>query len=74
MLRFLAKRSPLMFGKVLPAGIGAAIGGYGNRTLGKRTIANAHQAFGPAPLVWHTPVVIDADPLPALDKRREGRQ
>ncbi|MFF3566205.1 hypothetical protein [Nocardia jiangxiensis] len=73
-LRFLAKRSPLMFGKVLPAGIGAAIGGFGNRTLGKQTIANAHRAYGPAPLVWHTPVVIDADPLPALDQLREEPQ
>ncbi|MGF6883361.1 hypothetical protein ABIA39_004979 [Nocardia sp. GAS34] len=69
-LRFLAERSPLMFGKVLPAGIGAAIGGFGNRTLGKRTIANARGAFGPAPLAWPTPLVIDADPLPALDNRK----
>lgn len=71
-LRFLAKRSPLMFGKVLPAGVGAAIGGFGNRALGKKTIANAHRAFGPAPLVWHTPVVIDADPPPALDAQGGG--
>ncbi len=73
-LRFLAERSPMMFGKVLPAGIGAAIGGFGNRQLGKRTIGNARQAFGPAPLVWQTPTVIDVDPLPALDDREDGRQ
>jgi len=70
-LRFLAERSPLMFGKVLPAGIGAAIGGFGNRALGKRTIANAHRAFGPAPLAWPAPLIIDADPLPTLDNRRK---
>lgn len=72
-LRFLAERSPLMFGKVMPAGIGAAIGGFGNRALGKRTIANAHNAFGPPPLAWPAPFVIDADPLPALDVRRESQ-
>jgi hypothetical protein len=71
-LRFLAERSPLMFGKILPAGIGAAIGGFGNRAFGKKTIENAHRAFGPAPLVWQTPIVIDAEPLPSLDRRKDG--
>ncbi|MEU6564792.1 hypothetical protein [Nocardia nova] len=68
-VQFIAKRSALMFGKVLPAGIGAAIGGFGNRTIGKGVIGNARKAFGPAPQRW--PVrgaVVDADPLPALDR------
>ncbi|MFE3541907.1 hypothetical protein ACFXK0_02910 [Nocardia sp. NPDC059177] len=66
--RFITKRAALMAGKILPAGIGAAIGGAGNRALGKATIDNAHKAFGPAPARWATPLhnVIDADPLPAL--------
>ncbi|KAF0846203.1 hypothetical protein [Nocardia caishijiensis] len=66
--RFITKRAALMAGKVLPAGIGAAIGGAGNRALGKATIENSHKAFGPAPALWPTPLhnVIDADPLPAL--------
>ncbi|MFE9785425.1 hypothetical protein ACFYO7_08595 [Nocardia salmonicida] len=68
MKRFITKRVALMAGKVLPAGIGAAIGGAGNRALGKVTIENAHKAFGPAPARWPTPLhnVIDADPLPAI--------
>jgi hypothetical protein len=67
-VQFITKRSALMFGKVLPAGIGAAIGGFGNRALGKAVITNAHQAFGPAPLIWSAePLIVDADPLPALD-------
>ncbi|WP_062995317.1 hypothetical protein [Nocardia mikamii] len=69
-VQFITKRSMLMFGKVLPAGIGAAIGGFGNRALGKNVIANAHKAFGPAPMRWSGGTahgtVIDADPLPAL--------
>ncbi|RDI68621.1 hypothetical protein [Nocardia pseudobrasiliensis] len=66
-VQFLAKRSALMVGKVIPAGIGAAIGGFGNRALGKTVIANAHGAFGAAPRSWRGPLVIDADPLPSLD-------
>ncbi|MFJ1457761.1 hypothetical protein [Nocardia wallacei] len=73
-VQFIAKRSALMFGKVLPAGIGAAVGGFGNRALGKSTIANARKAFGPAPVTWPGPVVIDADPLPALGNDATGQQ
>lgn len=67
--RFITKRAALMAGKILPAGIGAAIGGAGNRALGKVTIDNARKAFGPAPAFWPSPLypVIDADPLPAID-------
>ncbi|RJO80017.1 hypothetical protein D5S18_01860 [Nocardia panacis] len=67
-VRFLTKRMALAAGKILPAGIGAVIGGFGNRALGKTTIANARKAFGPAPATWPAgELVIDADPLPALD-------
>ncbi|MQY28643.1 hypothetical protein [Nocardia aurantia] len=69
-VQFVAKRSALMVGKVIPAGIGAAIGGFGNRALGKRVIENAHKAFGPAPARWPDPLVIDAEPLPPLDESR----
>ncbi|MFD3702684.1 hypothetical protein ACFWUP_06010 [Nocardia sp. NPDC058658] len=71
MKRFITKRVALMAGKVLPAGIGAAIGGAGNRALGKVTIENAQKAFGPPPALWLTPLhnVIDADPLPAIGSK-----
>ncbi|MFC4375351.1 hypothetical protein ACFO5K_14720 [Nocardia halotolerans] len=71
--RFITKRAALMAGKVLPAGIGAAIGGAGNRALGKGTIDNARKAFGPPPAVWPAGLhnVIDADPLPALGTATE---
>ncbi|MGS2806252.1 hypothetical protein [Nocardia sp. MW-W600-9] len=74
--RFITKRAALMAGKILPAGIGAAIGGVGNRALGKMTIDNAHKAFGLAPAFWPSPLhpVIDADPLPAIDAATAKKQ
>ncbi|MEU5841804.1 hypothetical protein [Rhodococcus sp. NPDC047139] len=67
--RYLAKRSPLLIGKLVPAGIGAAIGGVGNRALGKRTIQNARDAFGPPPPAWPDarPVLPLNGEVPALD-------
>ncbi|MFE4462972.1 hypothetical protein ACFROC_36920, partial [Nocardia tengchongensis] len=67
MVQFIAKRGALMVGKVIPAGIGAAIGGFGNRALGRRTVDNARKAFGAPPLTWPQPMIVDADPLTALD-------
>ncbi|NNH69756.1 hypothetical protein HLB23_07730 [Nocardia uniformis] len=67
LVQFITKRSALMLGKVLPAGIGAAIGGFGNRALGHRLIDNSRQAFGPAPLAWPRPLIIEADPLTAIE-------
>ncbi|MET9028318.1 hypothetical protein ABZW96_22240 [Nocardia sp. NPDC004168] len=68
-IRFITKRAALMAGKVLPAGIGAVIGGAGNRALGKATITNARKAFGPPPTTWPVDrhLVIEADPLTAID-------
>ncbi|WP_431956863.1 hypothetical protein [Nocardia lijiangensis] len=53
----MAKRSVLAFGRVLPAGIGAIVGATGNRVLAETVIANARNAFGPAPTGW---AVLDA--------------
>ncbi|MCA0159172.1 hypothetical protein LB823_23485 [Tsukamurella sp. M9C] len=52
--RFLAKKSPLILGKLLPAGIGAVVGAGGNRVLGKGVIKNSRTAFGPVPATWPT--------------------
>ena len=66
--RYAAKRGALAFGKIVPAGIGAVIGGVGNRALGKGVITNARDAFGPPPPRWpFTDVIIDADPFPAVE-------
>ncbi|GAB0105848.1 hypothetical protein JMUB6875_48300 [Nocardia sp. JMUB6875] len=74
LVQFIAKRSALMVGKIIPAGIGAAIGGFGNRALGHGVIDNARKAFGAPPLTWPQPLVIDADPLPAVEPPVKDRQ
>ena len=47
--RYTLRRGALMFGKMLPIGIGAVIGGVGNRMAGKKIVNNARQAFGTPP-------------------------
>jgi hypothetical protein len=61
--RFALKRGAIAFGKMLPMGIGAVIGGGGNRLMGKKMIDNARKAFGPAPARW--PVALHV--LPAAN-------
>ncbi len=67
-VRFITKRAALMAGKVVPAGIGAVIGGVGNRALGKATVKNARKAFGPAPAYFPDEMVIDAKVPPGLEQ------
>nr|WP_206038137.1 hypothetical protein [Rhodococcus sp. HNM0569] len=50
--KYAARRSALVLGKLVPAGIGAAIGGAGNRAIGKSIVRNSRDAFGPAPARW----------------------
>jgi hypothetical protein len=50
--RYTVRRGALMFGKMLPVGIGAVVGGTGNRLVGKKIVRNARQAFGPPPTRW----------------------
>ncbi len=50
--RYAVRRGALMFGKMLPVGIGAAIGGAGNRMVGKKIVRNARRAFGAPPARW----------------------
>jgi hypothetical protein len=50
--RFTVKRGVLVFGKLLPVGIGGAVGAVGNRLAGKKIVRNARMAFGPPPARW----------------------
>ncbi|MBW0014924.1 hypothetical protein [Mycobacterium sp.] len=57
MLRFVVKRytvrrGAMMFGKMLPVGLGAVVGGAGNRMAGKKIVRNAREAFGTPPTRW----------------------
>ncbi|WP_445170741.1 hypothetical protein ACTXG7_22105 [Mycolicibacterium sp. Dal123E01] len=64
--RYTLKRTAMAFGKMLPVGIGAAVGGGGNRMMGKKIVNNARTAFGPAPTRW--PVSLHL--LPAIEPGR----
>jgi len=70
--KYAIKRTAMAFGKMLPVGIGAAIGGGGNRLMGKKIIDNARKAYGPAPARW--PVTLHVLPaveeLPAIEDPR----
>lgn len=50
--RYTLKRGAMAFGKLLPVGIGALVGGVGNRVMGKKIVANAAKAFGAPPPRW----------------------
>jgi len=64
--RYTLKRGAIAFGKLLPVGIGAVVGGVGNRLMGKKIVANARKAFGNPPPRWPTSLLV----LPGPDERR----
>jgi hypothetical protein len=72
--KFAIKRTAMAFGKMLPVGIGAAVGGGGNRMMGKKILENARKAFGPAPARWPGTlrVVTAIEELPAIEQSQSG--
>jgi hypothetical protein len=50
--KYALKRGAIAFGKMLPVGVGAVIGGVGNRAMGKKIVSNARSAFGAPPARW----------------------
>ncbi len=50
--RYTVRRSALVFGKLLPVGIGIVVGAVGNYLAGKKIVRNAHWAFGAPPARW----------------------
>jgi hypothetical protein len=55
---FAAREGASIIGRVVPFGVGAAIGGVGNHLLGRKIIESSRTAFG------EPPIVIAARPLP----------
>jgi hypothetical protein len=45
----LRRQGSALFGRALPFGIGAVVGGAGNLMMGRAVAANAREAFGPMP-------------------------
>lgn len=62
--RYTLKRGAIAFGKLLPVGIGAVVGGVGNRMMGKKIVAHAHKAFGNPPARWPSPLHLLPAPRP----------
>lgn len=56
--RYALKRGAIAFGKMLPMGIGAVIGGGGNRFMGRKIVRNARNAFGPPPARWPVSLLV----------------
>ena len=62
--RYTLKRGAMAFGKLLPVGVGAVVGGVGNRLMAKKIIANAHQAFRNPPDRWPATLHLLPPPRP----------
>ena len=62
--RYTLKRGAMAFGKLLPVGVGAVVGGVGNRLMAKKIIANAHMAFGNPPARWPSTLHLLPAPRP----------
>ncbi|MGD9620267.1 MAG: hypothetical protein AB7G47_08765 [Mycolicibacterium sp.] len=62
--RYTLKRGAIAFGKMLPVGIGAVVGGVGNRMMGKKIIGHARAAFGSPPTRWPSPLHLLPAPPP----------
>jgi hypothetical protein len=50
--KYTVRRGALLFGKLLPVGLGVVVGAVGNYLAGKKTIRNASRAFGAPPARW----------------------
>jgi len=62
--RYTLKRGAIAFGKLLPVGIGAVVGGVGNRMMGKKIVGHARTAFGNPPPRWPSQLVLLPAPRP----------
>ncbi|MFC5337171.1 hypothetical protein [Leucobacter denitrificans] len=73
-LKQLAKKGTAsVIGKVIPYGVGAVIGGTGNRLLGGRIVKNSRRTFGPAPLYFPFELAEVAPKVPAKVRRAERK-
>jgi F0F1-type ATP synthase membrane subunit c/vacuolar-type H+-ATPase subunit K len=54
--RYTVRRGALLFGKMLPVGIGALVGAIGNYLAGKKIVRNARRAYGAPPARWPSPL------------------
>ena len=72
--RFAANTGAGAVGRLVPFGIGAAIGGTGNLILGRRVVAASRTAFGPPPMAFPEALAIAPKPPREPRKPREPKK
>ncbi len=71
--RFAATQGANALGRVIPFGVGAAIGGTGNHLLGRKVVAASRTAFGPAPAMFPAELAVTVRP-PAAPRAPGSRR
>lgn len=57
--RFIARQTGALFGRALPFGVGAVVGGGANLAMAKQVIAATREAFGPLPATFPEELAAD---------------
>lgn len=70
--KMLATQGASMLGRLVPFGIGAAVGGFGNRFLGKKVVEAASLAFGSLPTTIPGQLVSEGERLEAMAEVEAG--
>lgn len=65
MKKFIVRQGAGMLGRLVPFGVGAVIGGVGNRAMGKGVIKSAQDIFGPLPAALPGRLTAELQALPA---------
>jgi hypothetical protein len=67
--RFLLRQTGAVFGRALPFGVGAVVGGGANLAMSKQVISATHEAFGPLPTTFPAELGPE-ERAPRFDDRR----
>ena len=70
--RFIARQTGAVFGRALPFGIGAVVGGGANLAMSKQVIAATHEAFGPLPTTFPAELGLQ-ERAPKFDGKKSRR-
>ncbi|MFD1714205.1 hypothetical protein ACFSBZ_06970 [Amnibacterium flavum] len=77
---FATRQGASVIGRMVPFGVGAAIGGAGNHLLGRRVVRSAREAFPPAPMYFRPELDVPAKaPKPpkadkSIDETSDGKR
>lgn len=65
---FATRGGASLFGKALPFGVGAAVGGAGNHLLGRKVVKASRKAFGAPPMT----LPVELEPTPGTERLGRG--